>query len=125
MTSVHLLVGAPPALWGVALVVVGLVMVDSSVVMVGLALAASFGVQTAALHARVPSRTRRLLFVLSFVMAVIPLNNAFAHLRVADDMSEAGRARLGIMVFTTIAVGSGMVTVMSLRRLRQETVIVA
>ena len=123
MTSVHLLVGVPPALWGVGLLVVGFVVADPSAIMVGLALAASFGTQSVALHTDLPSQTRRLLFVIAFVMAVIPLNDAFAHLRIADTMRELQRARTGIMFFTALAVGSGLVTVLSLRRYRLDQIV--
>jgi len=125
MTSMHLLVGVPPALWGVAMVVVGLVVSDPSVITIGLALAGSFGVQSAAMHAHVPAQTRRLLFVLAFVMSLIPLNEAFAHLRVAHDAREARRAQIGVTIFTTLAAGSGLLSFASLRRNRKQDAIVS
>ena len=124
MTAVHLLVGAPPALWGVGLVVVGFVLADPTVIRVGLALTTSFAVQGAALHANVPSPTRRLLFVLAFVMSVIPLNDAFAHLRIADTARELQRAQTGVLFFTALAVISGLLTVAFMRRTREQDAIV-
>ncbi len=122
MTAVHMLVGVPPALWGAGLVVVGLVFVNPTLITVGLALTASFGVQSVALNAALPSQTRRLLFVLAFVMSLIPLNEAFAHLRIADDAGEARRAQMGVMVFTTLAAASGLLSVAAMRRNRRAGV---
>jgi len=89
---------------------------DLSLLMIRVALVGAFGVQTVALHTHVPSQTRRLLFLLSFVFSVIPLNDAFAQLRIADSLGEAYRAQAGVILYTAFAVAWGLLTALSLGR---------